>query len=71
MSEVEVKSIEEFELKAFLYTAIKVSTICTNDDQTIILIDIRVFLSKATELEQSIVYYPELIDEHPDSDEAC
>ena len=69
MSEVERTSIEEFKLKAFLYTTAKAST-CINNDQTIYLNDIRVFLSKAKEVEQSIVHYLELLDEHADSDEA-
>ena len=68
MSEVERKSMEEFKIKTLLYTTAKLSI--DNDQTEYVLNDIRMFLSTTTELDQSIVYYFELINEYPDSDEA-
>ena len=71
ISEKEKEQLEALKLKSFFYNTIKV-LVHTEIEGTYLVNDFRLFLpvSNDSKIEPSTVYYLELLDEHPDTDEA-
>ena len=69
LSQLEMENIEELKVRAFSYNTMKASVHSAH----ITLNDLRQFLPKPNETETepaTIIYYMELLDENPDTDEA-